>query len=182
MEPSPSPQQTRKPNVVLTGFSGTGKTSVGRFIAQQLGYAFVDTDRIIEDRWGPIPTIFAERGEQTFRSFERIIAAELAELPKLVIATGGGTLLNEHNVTTLSRHGIIVCLCATPETILKRVSRRPGTRPLLNGPDAAASIARLLAERAECYSRFRQVDTTDLSHNEVAQRIIAVVTEATRPG
>ncbi len=178
MEPSPAPKHKREPNVVLTGFSGTGKTSVGRFIAQALGYAFVDTDRIIEDRWGPIPIIFADRGEQTFRSFERIVAAELAELPKLVIATGGGTLLNEHNVTTLGRHGVIVCLCATPETILKRVSRRPGTRPLLQGPDPAATIARLLAERASCYSRFRQVDTTDLSHNEVAQLIIRVVSES----
>lgn len=164
----------RKPNVVLTGFSGTGKSSVGRFIAQQLGYGFVDTDKLIEARWGSIPQIFAERGEPTFRSLERIVSAELALLPKLVIATGGGTLLNEHNVAALSRNGIIICLCASPQTILERVSRRPGTRPLLEGENATERIATLLADRSAAYACFDQVDTTGLSQAQVAEAVLAL--------
>ncbi|MEZ5342778.1 MAG: shikimate kinase [Acidimicrobiales bacterium] len=165
------------PNVVLTGFSGTGKSTVGRFIAQRLGFGFVDTDLLIEARWGPIPAIFAEQGEATFRSLERIVAAELSLLSKLVIATGGGTLLNDRNVTTLGRSGHIVCLCASPQTILERVSRRPGTRPLLAGANPAETIACLLAERAGAYAQFDQVDTTGLSHAQVADAILSLVSD-----
>ena len=79
-------------NVVLTGFMGTGKSTVGRLLAERLGYEFVDTDQLIVERYGPIPEIFATDGEAAFRAYEREVAGELAERQGLVIATGGRAL------------------------------------------------------------------------------------------
>jgi shikimate kinase len=84
-------------NVVLTGFMGTGKTTVGRLLAERLGYGFVDTDALIVARHGPIAEIFAGRGEGEFRRLEAEVAAELADRTGLVIATGGRMLLDHGN-------------------------------------------------------------------------------------
>ncbi len=91
MEDSPRP---RPGNVVLTGFMATGKTTVGRLLAERLGYEFVDTDQLIEQRHGPIPAIFRESGEGEFRRLERSVADELAARRQLVISTGGRLLLD----------------------------------------------------------------------------------------
>ncbi len=84
-------------NLVLTGFMGTGKTTVGRMLAEKLGMEFVDTDELIESRHGPIPRIFADRGESEFRAIEQEVARELGERSGLVIATGGRMVLDDDN-------------------------------------------------------------------------------------
>ena len=122
-------------NIVLTGFMGTGKTTVGRLLAQQLGYEFVDTDQIIEERHGKIGDLFRSAGEEAFRRIERELASELADRERLVIATGGRMMLDPQNVASLSRNGRVFCLVATPDEIFDRVVHDSSRveRPLLVG-------------------------------------------------
>jgi shikimate kinase len=157
----------RSGNVVLTGFMGTGKSTVGRILAELLGYEFVDTDDVIEARHGPIETIFSERGEEAFRELEREVARELAERDRLVISTGGRLMLDPVNAATL-RRARVFCLTASPETIAARVLDGP-PRPLLAGPSALARIRTLLAERAAGYAAFEQIPTDSLAPVDIAE-------------
>ena len=159
-------------NVVLTGFMGTGKSTVGRALAEQLALEFVDTDQVIEANHGPIPVIFAEQVEAAFRSIERDVAADLAQQSGLVIATGGRLMLDPANAAALAATGRVFCLSAPVEVILDRVIG-DGTahRPLLNGDDPAGRIRALLTERAAAYGQFEQVDTVKRSPTELAADI-----------
>ncbi|MAT05145.1 MAG: shikimate kinase [Acidimicrobiaceae bacterium] len=167
----------RRPSVVLTGFMGTGKTTVGRVLADRLGYEFVDTDAIIVDRHGPIPTIFADHGEDHFRALERDLAAELAERDGIVVSTGGRMLVDPVNAEVFERRHLVVALSATPDTIYERVGgeRAATSRPLLAGGDVRTRIAELLDERAGPYGRFRQVATDDRTPDEIAAEIAELV-------
>jgi shikimate kinase len=176
MEDSPRPDPG---NVVLTGFMGTGKTTVGRLLAERLGYEFVDTDQLIEQRHGPIPGIFRESGEGEFRRLERSVAAELAGRRQLVISTGGRLLLDAVNAARLAATGEVFCLTASVDTLMARVAGddRAVERPLLSGDDVRVRITELLAERAEAYARFEQLDTegrtpADLAA-EIADRVLS---------
>ena len=168
------------PQVILTGFMGTGKTEVGRRLARVLGRPFVDTDGLVEAEAGrTVPEIFATAGEAKFRELERDAVARACDMPDAVVATGGGTLLDPENRRRLAAAGPIVCLAAAPETILGRI-RNPATRPLLkNGNGRAGGISRvqaLLDERAEVYAMATHtVDTTDLSVDEVVERVRTLV-------
>jgi shikimate kinase len=164
-------------NIVLTGFMGTGKTTVGRLLAQRLDREFVDTDRLIEQRHGPIVEIFAAHGEQRFRAIESEVAAELATRSGLVVSTGGRMLVDEGNADLLESTGDVVALTADIETIVRRVGgeRAAATRPMLSGGDVRARIAELLAERAAAYGRFPQVATDDRTPEEIADEIEALV-------
>ena len=157
-------------NIVLTGFMGTGKTTVGRLLAEQLGYEFVDTDRVIEERHGKIADVFRTLGEEAFRRIERELAAELADRDRLVISTGGRMMLDPQNVASLSRNGRVFCLVATPDEIFDRVTNDPSRieRPLLSVPDPRQRIVELLAERSPDYRRFAQLTTDAVSTDAVA--------------
>jgi shikimate kinase len=159
-------------NVILTGFMGTGKSTVGRLLAVRLGYSFVDTDEWIVAQDGrSIPTIFAQSGESAFRGWEVQAAQTLAVARGLVIATGGGLLLNPANVATLSATGPIFCLTAQPETILERLEEDETERPLLNHAHPAQRIQQLLAERAEAYGRFTQIATDGQTPEQIVKQI-----------
>jgi shikimate kinase / 3-dehydroquinate synthase len=163
-------------NVVLTGFMGTGKTTVGRLLAADLGFEFVDTDELIEQRHGPIPDIFATQGEDAFRRFERAIAAELASRTGLVISTGGRMMLDPDNVRALSANGRIFCLVATPEEVFDRVTGDTSRvdRPLLQVPDPRQRIVELMSERDPEYRRFPQLVTDAQTPQAVARDLRAV--------
>jgi len=134
---------------------GTGKSSVGLAVASLLEFEFVDTDQLIETRAGrPIARIFGEEGEAAFRTYERVIVANLATLQRTVIATGGGLGANLENLASLRTHALIVCLWASPEVILERVGRQ-SHRPLLQVPNPDERVRELLAEREPVY---RQAD------------------------
>ncbi|MDP3051305.1 MAG: shikimate kinase [Eubacteriales bacterium] len=138
-------------NIILIGFMGTGKTVVGRRLARILKRDFVDTDAEIERATGKsIRQLFAEEGEARFRSEESILCAKLARQEGLVIATGGGIVLNPQNVDRLREAGILIGLSADPEVILQRVGLR-GNRPLLRGGNNLERIKELLRERAGAY-------------------------------
>ena len=160
-------------NIVLVGFMGTGKTSTGRAVAAKLGRELVDMDALIEKRQGKgIPAIFAEQGEPFFRMLERELVTELAARNNLVIAPGGGIVLNPENVRDFSRTGLVVCLHATPEMILARVGHDTG-RPLLQGGDKLQKIRDLLAKRQALYDAIPvSVQTDGRTPEQVAERVL----------
>lgn len=166
-----------KPNIVLVGFMGTGKSAVGRALARRLRRRYVDTDGIIRQQTCmSIAEIFSEFGETAFRDVETEAAREAAAHRNVVIATGGGILGRDENVEILRSTGILVCLTAQPEVIARRT--RPWTsRPLLaNAPDPEERVRTLLAERAERYALADYtIDSSDLEIPDVVERICAVL-------
>ncbi len=157
-------------NIILTGFMGTGKTTVGKLIAKELGYKFVDTDEMIMTRANmTIAEIFKIYGEPAFRKMEYNLALELVEKERLVVSTGGGMLLNSEISDILEgknsgkRRGIIFCLSADSDAIIARViADKNIERPLLETDDPKAQISKLLQDRKERYSKFIQIDTTSI--------------------
>ena len=160
-------------NIALCGFMGTGKSAVGRLVAEQLHFAFLDTDTVIEARAGKtIAQIFEEQGEAGFRELEKRIVKELALRDRTVIATGGGLVVDPENMASLKQHAYVVCLWASPETIYSRVKNQTH-RPLLKEADPLEKIRRLLAERAPFYKQANVLLTTDIrSLREVAQQVL----------
>jgi shikimate kinase len=161
--------------LVLTGFMATGKTRVGRRIAERLERPFIDTDAAIEAAAGKtVPEIFATEGEARFRERERSAVREAAGVRDAVISVGGGALLSSENRAVLERFGFLVCLTASPEEIAARVGASAADRPLLAGAASLPErIRELLAERAAVYARVtEQVDTSGRSIEEVADEVI----------
>ena len=171
------PHEPRRTTIVLTGFMGTGKSTVGRRLAERLGHEFVDTDELIETRHGPIPQIFAEHGEGRFREIEREVAAELAGRDRLVVSTGGRLLLDPANADALGADALVVCLVASADELVRRLADEAEHRPLLAGGDPRARIEELLAERRAGYARFAQVDTDGRTPDEVADAVLALLDE-----
>jgi shikimate kinase len=142
-------------NLALIGFMGTGKSSVGRLVADLLHFTYLDTDRVVEARASKsIAEIFQQEGEPAFRAYEQRIVQELTHRRKTVISTGGGLPIQEENLASLKTHALVVGLWASPETIFERV-RGHDHRPLLNEADPLAKIRSLLAIREPYY---RQAD------------------------
>jgi len=163
-----------KNNIILTGFMGTGKTTVGKLLAKQLEYQFVDTDRLIEKKEDmSIPDIFRERGETAFRALEHQVAEELGKKSSLVIATGGGLMLDHDNAESLERTGKVFCLVASPEEILKRISTDvDGDRPLLQVENPGKRISELLRKRQKGYGRFPQIITSGKTVLQVVHELM----------
>ncbi|MBD3292093.1 MAG: 3-dehydroquinate synthase [Armatimonadia bacterium] len=167
--------------IALTGFMGTGKTTVGRTLAGRLGLEFVDTDEIIEDAAGrTIPEIFADEGEGRFREAETRALLRALEVPGRVISTGGGILLRPQNLEALREAGPVICLTADPATILERTGDDEN-RPLLQVADPAQRIAELLSERSECYAQAdRHVSTDGRDPEAVVDAVIEALRESPR--
>src|SRR5450432_1892516 len=162
-------------NIVLIGFMGSGKSSIGRLIASRLDYRFVDTDHIVVQNSGmDIPEIFRIHGEEYFRGQERLGLASLKNKTRLAIATGGGIVTRGENLPLLRDLGFVVWLTATEEMIFKRVSRNQ-KRPLLQTPNPRETIAKLLAERRPMYEAAAQltIDTSGKTHAKIADELIS---------
>lgn len=160
--------------IILTGFMGTGKSVVGRCLAERLGLSFLDLDVLIKEEAGmSIPEIFASDGEPGFRRMEREQIARVANCGNSVIATGGGALLDPENIRTIKTGGaVLVCLQAAPEVILKRI-KAESHRPLLQVPDRMVRIRELLEQRASSYAQADlSVETSELSVEEIVDRIV----------
>jgi shikimate kinase/3-dehydroquinate synthase len=171
------------PNLILTGFMGTGKTLVGHEVARRLGRRFVDMDVEIEARADKsVYHIFAQNGEEAFRRMEAALCRELSAQTGLVIATGGGAMVDPANRAVMMQGGSVVCLTCDRDEILRRVSEGDEYRPLLQVADPRAEIERLLAARHEAYATIPwQVDTTALSPDQVAERVIQFADVVTLP-
>jgi len=165
-------------NIVITGFSGTGKSVVAREVAGQLGWDFIDTDaEIVSLAKKPIAEIFSSDGEAKFRELEREVIKRASRQSHKVIATGGGAIVDPQNHAQLARNGFIVCLDAKPETIYQRLfqegSHGSEIRPLLEGDNPLERIRQLKARRQPYYDDVDRVINTDgLSIAEVAKAVI----------
>jgi shikimate kinase len=165
-------------NIVLIGYRCTGKTSVGKALAERLGKAFVDTDVYIEEKAGrPISDMVAKEGWDFFREKEKEAIGEITSSNDLMIAAGGGAVLNTENVTNLKRNGVVILLETTNETILERMRADEKTeqqRPSLTGKDPLEEIEELLEIRGPYYQQAMDfsVDTTSKSIQEVVEEIL----------
>jgi shikimate kinase len=163
-------------NIVLIGFMGSGKTTVGRELQHRLGYPLVDMDHVIEQRAGKsITAIFAEQGEAAFRDMETTLLNELNDpaAPRRIISTGGGVVGREQNRAWLKKLGYVVWLHAPASVILERTGKNR-SRPLLQTEDPAARIATLMAERNPFYQETAhlKLDTAGLCCGELATGIL----------
>ncbi len=159
-------------NIVLTGFMGTGKTSVGRALAQMLDREFVDMDTWLQAREGmTIAEIFSVKGEPFFRALESALCRELAAGEKLVIATGGGALVNEANRRAFAA-AYVICLDASVDEILRRLDD-DDERPLLRG-DKRAQIETLLNARRDAYAQIPlHLETAGQTPEQIARALLA---------
>lgn len=170
----------REPAVLLTGMMGSGKSRVGRGLAVRLGWPFLDTDLLVEERAGySISEIFARDGEERFRELERAV---LAALPtqRTVIALGGGALMAPENRALARSKGLLLWLNASPECLAQRL-RNTRQRPLLAGAEGAQKVERLrrlLRERSDTYaSAHRTVTTEGMALDEAIEAVLAAVRE-----
>lgn len=163
------------PNVVLIGFMGTGKTTVGKGVSKKLEMEFVDIDQEVEKITGlTVREIFQRYGETRFRSEETAAVKRLAKLDNLVISTGGGVVLKQENIDFLNEKGIVISLWADPDTIYNRVSRKK-TRPLLMQENPRKAIEDLLKQREHLYKQARfNIDTSHLTLEQVIEQVIEI--------
>lgn len=164
-------------NIYLIGFMGAGKTSVGRELADRLGYEFIDMDVMIEDQQQcTISEIFANHGEPHFRKLETELVKYLATKNNLVIGTGGGAILNQDNVDTMKGSGSTILLSVKPETILKRL-KGDTTRPLLMVDDKLGKINSILDSRKEKYRASAEVivQTDDKNVFQIVDEILTKI-------
>lgn len=160
-------------NVALIGFMGTGKTLLGRMLAQRWGWRFVDTDSLVEQQLGcSVAEVFERYGEAFFRQQETEALRTLEGERHLVIATGGGVPTRPENVRSLRRHAVLVLLTASPEIIVQRVQPVHSRPKLASAPDVLAEVRRLLHEREPAYAcADLNLDTSTLTPEEAVQRL-----------
>lgn len=163
-----------KGNIILIGFMGTGKTAIGKRLAQAMGKHFIDTDKEIEKVTGmTISQIFNKHGEIRFRSEEKLAIKKACSRNNAVIATGGGSVIDEDNIKNMQDCGQIICITARPEVIQARIKRK-NNRPLLQRDKSIERINELLQEREVHYRKCAEgfFDTSDEDHEEVVARIL----------
>ena len=160
-------------NIILVGLMGAGKTTIGRQLARQLRRPFVDTDQLIESRTGvTIPWIFDLEGEAGFRRREREVIAEMCLQNNLVLATGGGSVLDPVNREHLRRHGFVVYLQADVAVLFER-TKQDSHRPLLKTDDPRKQLQRLLAHRDPLYREVAHY-TVDTGRTSVAKAVSSI--------
>ncbi len=159
-------------NLVLTGFMGTGKTTVGKILAKKLGYRFLDSDAEIEKReQKSINELFALCGEDGFREIESRVIEELSQKRNSVIATGGGVVLRKENIENLRKNGIVILLRVDMDTIAQRLADK-SNRPLATGKSAQELCEKLKAREEFYANNDFAFDVGDLSPMNIADRII----------
>jgi shikimate kinase len=161
-------------NIILTGFMGTGKSSVGRLLAMELKREFLDMDVVIEARERrTINQIFTDEGEPYFRQLEANLCRELSRQKNLVVATGGGALVPEENLRVMESTGLVICLDCEPAVLWERIGNSQN-RPMLAEEDETrfSRLAALLEQRAPAYGRIQyHIDVSHIAKEEVATKI-----------
>lgn len=165
-------------HIVLIGFMGTGKTTVGKMLSQMLGRASLDVDQLVEAQMNmPVSRIFERYGEKHFRELEHSAVAEISQSEEpIILCTGGGVVLNRKNIEYLKRNGVIIWLQASPETIYQRISEE-ATRPLLRNDMSVQTIQRILSERYELYAEAGDINiptdnrTVEVICHEIIERL-----------
>ena len=167
-------------NIVLIGFRGTGKSTVGRLLAKRLERDFIDSDKYIEDSTGKtIKSIFEEDGEEGFRQIEADTITELSKADNKVISAGGGVVLREENVNNLKDNGFLILLEATPEIIHNRIAQDKNTtqqRPSLTDKKPLEEIKHLIEQREHAYKNAADytINTSSVSCEDIVNEIITI--------
>ena len=172
---------SRRANIVLTGFMATGKSAVGRIIADSIGYDFIDVDSLIEEETGvSVSKIFEVEGEASFRDRETEMIKRVSRMRKAVISTGGGAMIRPENREMLKNTGIVICLEATVEEIIKRAGKRE-SRPLINVDNPHETVKRLLEDRKTFYNEADIcIDTSGKPQKKIAGEIVSLWKEKRR--
>jgi shikimate kinase len=166
-------------NIIFVGPMGAGKTTIGKQLARQLGRHFYDSDRVIEERTGAnIPLIFELEGEAGFRRREKAIIAELTEMDNIVLATGGGAILDPDNRDQITRQGFVIYLNAPLKQLVNRTSKDKN-RPLLQTEDPRKKLEEILAVRDPLYREVADeiIETDGSPVRNVVKKLVALVTE-----
>jgi len=165
-----------KKNIALVGFMGAGKTVVGKALARHLGMIFVDSDEsIVEKERRSINDIFAKDGEPYFRKVEKEVIKEISQRDGLVIACGGGVVLDKDNMSNLHRNGVVIYLQTSTDVIFER-TKNYNHRPLLNVENPKKQIEDTLKTRAPFYSQAEYtIDTSKLTIDEVVNKILEIL-------
>ena len=161
-------------NLVLVGFMGSGKSSVGRILSSLTGFALVDTDTLVAREAGQsIPVIFKEHGEEHFRALETKVLQGLVGRIGLIVSTGGGVVVAEENRKLLPQIGPVVWLDASPEQLYQRVKH--SNRPLLQTADPRRTLEELYAKREPLYAGAAaiRIDSATLTHRQTAEAVLA---------
>lgn len=170
-----------RPHVVLVGLPGAGKSTIGRLAAQRLGRPFLDFDLEIERRESQsVAEIFAQRGEPAFRAMERALTEEVAEMGGMILAPGGGWILDQEGVALVRERALFIWLKVRPETAIARLRSDATARPLLNRPDPLGELRRLLVQREALYAQAQHLINTEIA--TLAQAVERVVALATGKG
>jgi shikimate kinase len=168
----------RQRNLILIGYRGSGKTTVGRQAAQRLGYAFVDTDeRVVAEAGQSIAAIFEQEGEAGFREREARAIQEATRGSRRVISAGGGAILRSDNVTRLRERGFVVWLTASPDVLWRRIERDEATsetRPALSRLAGVEEVRTVLASRLEAYRRAAD-GVVDASGDDIERIVLSVL-------
>jgi shikimate kinase len=186
MSPDVAPTKTR--GLALVGYRGTGKSTVGRLVAERLGRRFHDADSVLEERFGrPIRSIFQEFGEPVFRDWEELVLAELTSDAASVVATGGGAVVREANRRVLRGFGFVVWLRADPAILAERLGRDRSAvddRPALTSSGTLAEIAEVLASRRPLYQEVADaiVETECRTPFEVAEDVLRTLPWSSKAG
>ncbi|MBI5182884.1 MAG: shikimate kinase [Nitrospinae bacterium] len=162
-------------NIVLIGYRGTGKTTVGKAIARRLKRRLIGMDDLIVKKGGmPIPEIVKRYGWERFRDMESEVTNEVSELDNCVIDCGGGVVLRDENITNLKRNGIIILLTADIERIIERIKDDSNRPPLKDGITFEEEQRQVIEERQESYLKAGDyiVDVSDGSVDEVVDKIV----------
>lgn len=163
----------QKERIYLTGFMGTGKSTVGAYLSRITSRRIIDTDILIEKESGmSIPEIFKNHGEEYFRELERNALISTFQLKNVIISTGGGLPAYRDNMKLINQNGISICLMARPDVILSRVRSENNIRPLLHGDDSEKKLNLLIQKRVYYYIQASiLVDTSDKTIEEIAKYI-----------
>jgi|AMWB02.1.fsa_nt_gi shikimate kinase len=164
------------PNIILTGFMGTGKSTLGRHLAAKLGFRFRDLDdMIVAHESMSVNEIFHQKGEPYFRALETSLIRSISAEKGMVLSTGGGAVVAPENRTMLRNMGFVVNLCASPAALLERLAGE-NDRPLLRRAKDTATVIRMLQEREACYADADlRIDTTDKKMEAVADEIMQIL-------
>ena len=168
-------------NIVLIGFRGTGKSTVGKHLANRLERDFIDSDKYVEDSTGKtIKHIFEEDGEEGFRKMEADVIAKLSGMDNKIVAVGGGAILKKDNVSNLKDNGFLVLLEATPEIIHNRITQDEKTtqqRPSLTDKKPLDEIKHLLEQREHPYKNAADytINTSYVTCEDIVNEIIATI-------
>lgn len=165
-------------NVILTGLMGTGKTTLGRHVANKLNRTFIDTDEYIEAQFGPAASIFSQpNGDIQFRAIEEQVANELSAKQHCVISTGGRFMLNQSNIDVMQHTGVVVCLVAELSELVERLSNTTSTtyRPrFVQAEDKLKLMQQLEQQSASYFIQFKQITTTGRLIEDIAEEIITL--------